>query len=147
MTDQLVLMDGVTLRTLNPRNIALKNDYLESLLVLAFTVFPHVAEIIGGKTVTVIRGFLSRSYILDEVDPTGDEWLMKHSRGEAVEFTWEGWSPDEASAVALNLFEKVGDTKVHIMYDTDNESLYVTTACKKKKIVEKTRNQIRTIRE
>lgn len=58
------VVPGVGLWKLNPMNHALRNDYLENLLELSFTILPYLYQ--GFGRVDVIEGFVNKSSITDK---------------------------------------------------------------------------------
>ena len=146
MNDQLVIANGVTVWTLNPHNMALKNNYWENLLATAFTVFPNVTRVIGDKEIIVKRGFQSHAYIMQEVDPMANSDLLKHAKGMAVEFTWKGCTEDELMLVASSIFDGSSEA-VKIVIDTEEMTVYVSRGTAFSTIVEKTFNESRVIRK
>ena len=147
MNDQLVICEGVTIFTLNPHNMALRNDYINNLLGTAFLVFPIVSKCLGYKTkIMIIRGFESSAYIRQELGRTSSAETYKHSCGFAVEFTWDGWTEEVMRYLALELYDKISEY-VRIVFDTTKKSIQVSRDWPQSRLIEKTRNETRTIKE
>ena len=147
MNDQLVIANGVTPWTLNPHNMALKNNYWENLMATAFTIFPRVTPVTGDdREIIVKRGFQSHAYIMQEVDPTADSDLLKHAKGMAIEFTWKDCNEDELMLVASSIYEGAQDP-VKIVVDIEKHTVYVSRGVNFSTIVEKTFNESRVIRK
>lgn len=146
MSETLVIAKGVTLRTLNPHNTALKNDFNENLLVTAFSVFPTAAKMIGNRKFRIIRGFESHGYIMNEVSKIASADLLRHSRGMAVEFTWEKCTEDERMAMAILLYDSI-EEPVKIIVNHENNSIYVGRGVENSMIIENSSNQNKVIRK
>ena len=122
MADQFVIASGVTLNTLNPQNYSLKNDYLENLLVTAFTAFPAAAKVIGDRRFIVRKGFIPYS-VLQENDPRASSDQIKHTKGLAVRFAWDGWTPEEGMWVAQAIYQERAEP-VKVIVDQQKNEIY-----------------------
>ncbi|MHB9028997.1 MAG: hypothetical protein ACYC9O_09525 [Candidatus Latescibacterota bacterium] len=65
--------------------------------------FPIAAEILGDRKVIIKWGFQSHAYVTQEVEATITSELIKHTKELAIEFTWEGWTEEDALIVAKAL--------------------------------------------
>ncbi len=124
MSDQIIIAKGVSLSTLNPQNFALKNDYMNNLISTAFMAFPVAAEILGDRKFFVKRGFQSHAYVTEEVESAITSELIKHTKGLAVEFTWEGWTEENALVVGKAIYQQIADP-VNVIVNTENRTVYV----------------------
>ena len=100
--NELKFADNVTMRELNPHNFALKNDYISNLISTALNVIPYANEVIGSDRVRITRGFLSYSYITQELNIPSRliKDIIKHSEGMAIELTWKEFDNEEALVLA-----------------------------------------------
>lgn len=100
--NELKFADNVTMRELNPHNFALKNDYISNLISTALNVIPYANEVIGSDRVRITRGFLSYSYIMQELNIPSRiiKDIIKHSEGMAIELTWKEFDNEEALVLA-----------------------------------------------
>jgi hypothetical protein len=148
MNNDIVIVEGVSLSHLNPRNAALKNDYLGNLLSTAFLVLPHVAEFLEFPPV-VKRGFLAKSYLFDNSERFDlDEEMMKHGEGLALEITWENWSSESALDVAYSVYnyvKKQAKENVLIRIDQANRTVYFGRGFDVSQIIEVENSNKRTI--
>lgn len=124
MNEQIVIANGVSISTLNPQNFALKNDYMDNLLSTAFMVFPIAIEVLGDRRFIIKRGFQSHAYITQEVEAAITSELFKHTKGLALEFTWEGWTEEDALIVAKALYQRMKEP-VKIIVNSDNRTMYI----------------------
>ena len=142
---QVVIFNGVDISTLNPHNFHLKNDYIDNLLSTAFLIFPKLKSIFGNTSVRIEKAFLSASYVRNNFTTITDN-LLAHTKGLAVEFTWEGFDNDSATQVALHLYDAIKEP-VLIIIKTFSNRLYVRRNVKEKKILEyNSTNEKRVIR-
>lgn len=125
MNDKLIFAKGVTLETLNPYNTALKNTHMNSLLCCAFMVFPRVAGIIGkDRAITIVRGYEAISILKSHEGEFPTREKIKHSRGLAFRFTWDGWTNAEAMLVGRTLYSELPFCP-HVVVDVKEKSLYI----------------------
>ena len=149
MANEIKIVEGVFLDTLNPRNYALKNEYFSNLLSTAFMILPCVDRIVH-EPIQVVKGFLSGSYLKEEFPNNYTAELERHSRGLALELAWKGWDIDTATRAAYEIYDKVSslDTeKIKILINVDKKRLYIGREFKETSIVEKTSGQERVIRK
>lgn len=144
--DGLIIANGITLWTLNPHNNALKNDFLENLLVTAFLVCKAITPVIGNRKLRVIRGFESSRYIRYEVDFNPSVDLLRHARGMALELTWESVT-DEELMFAANAIFNAAEEPVKIVVDSERKTLYVARGVDTAMISERTANKFRTVKK
>lgn len=144
--ESLIIADGVTLRTLNPHNMALKNDYMENLLVTAFIAFPKIVSALGPRQFKVVRGFESHAYIMQETQGTISNDLLRHAKGYALEFTWKSATADDLMLAAIAIYDNISEP-IKIIVDMEYNTLYVGRGVPSSMIIEKTLNENRVIRK
>ena len=151
MNAQIVFANGVTLWEINPDNNSLKNSYQDNLLSTAFLLFPLVTQVLGAeRRISILRGFVSSSALYNEYGNVTTE-LQRHTRGLAIQFTWDGWTEDEAHRLAMELYShalKESDMPFYVIYDIDDKSMYFGRGFPRKaKLMKKTINSTKVIRE
>lgn len=117
---QLQFADNVTMTDLNPHNFALKNDYISNLVSTALMVIPIANAIVGSDSVMVKRGFLSRSYIQDELlhKPVFNKAdLYKHAEGLGVSITWRDFDSDTAIRVCNEVIFAHPEEKIKMVIE------------------------------
>lgn len=101
------ICNGVSLENLNPMNFALKNEYFSNLVSCGVMVLPFLTETLDERII-VTRGFLSRSYILNNIEGTVKltKDFYKHAEGLALEITWDGFDVESAITVSRLALER-----------------------------------------
>lgn len=140
---EIVIANGVTLEAINPRNCALKTDYLDNLLTTAFSIFPRVASVIGDRRITVIRGYLPYAYIMQEMTEAPDKELLKHAKGKAFVFSWENFKEHEAFILARLLYDELPGC--HVIIDGIEQTVYCGLGFNRGVIIHVTANERRVI--
>lgn len=147
----LKFADNVTMAELNPHNFALKNDYISNLISTALNVIPYANLVIGKEKVLVTKGFLSRSYIQQELQlpKRRVEDFYKHAEGKAIEITWEDFDVESAIAFTtymIPIFIKEGDC-VKMVIDSVKNRLSFYFDSDTKEVGEETRDGYRIIKQ
>ena len=147
----IMFADNVTMAELNPHNFALKNDYISNLISTALAVIPYANLIIGKENIQVVRGFLSRSYIQQEMalPKRRVDDIYKHAEGKAIEITWSDF--DVESAINLTnymipIFTKEGE-KVKMVIDAVKSKLAFYFDSDKLEVGEETKEGYRVIKQ
>ena len=142
---KLIFSEQITLHEINPHNFALKNDYISNLIDTAMLVIPPADALLPDRNLRVVTGFLSRSYILEQVEKDTDLFtdLIQHSEGLAIELTWDNFTPDEAIALARNYMSVKMCVKILINNKKKTISFFLKE--EKNKILEKSINGIRLV--
>ncbi|MHB9028765.1 MAG: hypothetical protein ACYC9O_08350 [Candidatus Latescibacterota bacterium] len=86
-------------------------------------VFPVAAEILGDMKFFIKRGFQSHAYVTQEVDAAITSELIKHTKGLAIEFTWEGWTEEDALFVGKALHRGMKEP-VKVIVNSENRTVY-----------------------
>ena len=151
MSSKLMFADNITMSELNPHNFALKNDYISNLVSTALAVIPYANLMLGKDKVFVTNGFLSRSYIQQELNlpKRKVEDMYKHAEGKALEITWEDF--DVESAINLTnymipIFVKEED-KVKMVIDSVKGRVSFYFDSSKLEVGEETKEGYRVIKQ
>lgn len=146
--EEIVIIDGVTLTSLNPKNYALKNTYLSNILTTAFKTLPKVYEAVK-EPLKVLRCFMSASYVNANFSYAKRAVLRRFTKGMSIEVTWDNWDADEALRAAYMVYE-VFDEDVNdnaeVILDLDRKTLIVHRDTKETTLKEKTLEELRSIR-
>lgn len=117
--------EGVTLREVNPDDVALKCPYMNNLFVTCMNILPRLNEIVSN--IEVVKGFTSEKKLkLKIANPSPEELLF--TKGLAIELTWPGYNSDKAISICKELFEQlspqfklvVREGSVLYMYDKES---------------------------
>jgi hypothetical protein len=127
--DLLKIIEGISFSDLNPHNFHLKNDYINNILITAFSVLPVIAKE-DLLDVRVIEAFVSSSFIKSSTD----KYLRKHFNGRALRITWRGFKVADAIQVALSLFEEIAH--VEIVIDNVEDWIMINRNCDRSVIIE-----------
>ena len=95
---------GVTIYELNSYNCALKNDYINNLISMAFKILPLYNTIVGGIEIT--QGFISEAMAKD-TDFIKSERDRNFCKGLAIEFTWAGYTVDSAITLTKQYMSQI----------------------------------------
>ncbi len=140
---ECIFAEGVTLEQVNPDNHAMKTPYIDSLMTICLAVLPVVGQMVSG--IKMINGFYSRSKLFNEVlgekDSASKEQLA-HTKGLALEFSWEGYDPTNALVVARKLFDNIEDNMHIIVSDV---SVGVYRHMRDKRVIRLTGNSRNTV--
>ena len=146
----LKFADKVTMNEMNPHNFALKNHYISNLISTALYVLPYANACIGQQVVRVTRGFLSRSYILTElqIPKHKTEDIFKHSEGLAVEITWDNFDMDTALDLVSYITNPVtgNGQKMKIVIDKNKNKMSFYFDVNKFEVGEETNEGYRIVR-
>jgi hypothetical protein len=123
---------------------ALKNDYMDNLISTAFMVFPIAAEILGDRKFFIKRGFQSHAYITQEVEAAITSELIKHTKGLALEFTWEGWTEEDALVVGKALYQRMKEP-IKVIVNSENRTVYVGRGYVDSMLVQRSLNESRVL--
>lgn len=96
---QLKLAHGIKISDLNPHNFALKNDYMNNIISCGLILTDCISKCGFKNSVNIVKGFLSNSYIADNLAVSAGkciDFLMQHSRGNAIEITFDDFTVDKA---------------------------------------------------
>ena len=80
--------------------------------------------VLGDRKFFIKRGFQSHSYVTQEVEAAITAELIKHTKGLAIVFTWEGWTEEDALVVAKALYKRLQEP-VRIVLLSENRTVYV----------------------
>ncbi|MFA7142569.1 MAG: hypothetical protein WC175_01110 [Candidatus Dojkabacteria bacterium] len=143
--NDLIFADYIRLSNINPHNFALKNEYISNLITTCMNIIPVVNSIVGKECTRVTRGFLSRQYMLDNLDIPERMFddLMKHSKGLALEMTFEPFDPDVSISVANAVIEN--DKQVKVIIDNKKRRISFFRESDFFGIYEKTNNGLRLV--
>lgn len=138
----LIFAEGITLNQINPHNFSLKNKYMDNLITTSMTVLPVIERSLENKQLKILKGFLSNSYALDRFE-TMTRSLILHTKGLALEISWDDFNENNAYFVAHNLFDyaKKNNIKLRIVIDINNEFIAVYYRTSKLQIVLKTKSK------
>ena len=139
---EFVLRNGFSIRDLNPENYALKNDYIDNLFTTAYQVIDKIA-IPSGLNISIVRGFLSRNYIENELskEAEGHTLIYRFSKGLALSITWDDFNYASALTVARHFVDSVSNSTCIV---TD-KCLEVYRKTKKQEILHKTSSETRRV--
>ena len=143
----LQFADNVTMTELNPHNFALKNDYISNLISTALKVVPYANSMFGSHNIKVKRGFLSRSYIQEELlntTNTNISDLYKHAEGLGITISWINFDSD--SAIALCNEVAIANATENIKMVISNQSVTFTFDNEKTEIGEVTKDGYRIVK-
>lgn len=149
MKNEIKIIEGVYIDSLNPINCALKNQYWTNTFCTAILVLPRVAKMIP-EGIVVTKAFLPGSRLREEYSAGYTSEIERFSRGLAIEVTWSGWNVDDALQVAYNIYSdclEMPDEKMKIIIDEERQRLYVGRDFKVTEILEKTAHGERVIRK
>lgn len=115
-----LLFNKWTLWDLNPLNYALKNDFMENLVYIAYCVNSIVDHL--GEDVKIVKAFCPESMFKDAV---GKE--KKHSYGNAIALTWKGYDKDDVKAnpIFTMFVDKNNVPAINVMIYSDRVMFFV----------------------
>lgn len=116
----VVFAENVTIESLNPHNFAIKNEYIDNLLSTAWLLIPKIGVRQSG--IRIIKGFLSEAYMRKHYKTDNALHLLQHSRGLALEVSWDMFTVDDALLVG------------HALMDECYEPLYIIIDPSRKKL-------------
>lgn len=142
----LMFAENCSIEQLNPHNFALKNNYIDNLISTGMTLIPRLSNY-GIGQVTVLKGFLSRAYVTQNIGCFKYDFMHKHTEGLAVELTWDNFDVSDATSTALGLAETIPEP-VLLVVNTDKKSLAIYRDTLDQTVVNQiVSGQIRTVKE
>lgn len=143
--NDLIFAEHIRLSNVNPNNFALKNEYISNLMATCFSLIPTIVSVVGEDRVRVTRGFLSRQYMLDNLDVPEKAFddVFKHSKGLALEITFEPYDPEISVALAKAIEDS--DNQVKIIIDNKKQRISFYRENKSFEVFEKTNSGLRLI--
>jgi len=141
MNEKLIIIKGITFDSLNPHNFHLKNDYINNILLVAFSTLPFFTD---KDNVRILNGFLSKSYVrsTDMVMATNN----KFTRGKSYSITWDNFNSIEAIDLSLAIFQS-SELPIELIIDIDNNFMEVSHETKESIIKERSNLEERIIRK
>lgn len=132
MSEEMIMIPGVSFSELNHLNAALKNDYISNIYNTGMVVLSRMRHLSGIK---IIKGFISKQAIESKCLKSGElfNWYWKKfSFGLGIDVTWDNWDEMSARLVAKSLTSV--KENLHVYIDTETKSVTVLRKMKNKKI-------------
>jgi len=128
---------GINLWDLNPNEIALKNDFMDNLLGLAYDVTNVIGQIV--HPIKVIRGMTSLSKLKSEIVNPG--YIEKRfTSANALEITWDKFDKEDTKTVLRNVLGSF-ENQLSILIKDQSIVLYRS---ERRAIEEELENETRT---
>ncbi|MHB9028892.1 MAG: hypothetical protein ACYC9O_08995 [Candidatus Latescibacterota bacterium] len=117
---------------------------MDTLISTAFMIFPIAAEILGDRKFFIKRGFQSHAYVTQEVEAAITSERIKHTKGIAIEFTWEGWTEEDALVVGKALYQRMKEP-IKVIVNSENRTVYIGRGYVDSMLVHRSLNESRVL--
>jgi len=132
---------GITIRSLNPDNYAMCNDYMDNVWTTGIQILPEISK--GLIELKVVSCFTSASAIRAKSKSFG--WReRKVSQGLAISLTWYDWKHVTALAIAKKLLNEYHEN-VHVYINDSNKTITIYRRMRDNVIKEIVQGHTRTI--
>lgn len=112
----LLFAPKIDMWSINPYNVKLGNEYLDSLITTALAVIPKLYQTIGDDLI-VKQAFTPAGKVKEDKGDDANSYDRKYSLGLALSFTWNGFNEADAVRIAMDLMDNFneGDRGLHIV--------------------------------
>jgi hypothetical protein len=111
--------------SINPYNVKLGNEYLDSLMTTALAMIPRLYQTLGDDLV-VKQAFTPAGKVKEDKGDDANSYDRKFSLGLALSFTWNGFNEADAVRIAMDLMDSFnGQLKDDVYQSVKNTNEYV----------------------
>jgi len=121
-----------------------KGKYALGRLFMFFILRRLEKAALGDRKFFIKRGFQSHAYITKEVEAAITSELIKHTKGLAVEYTWEGWTEEDALVISKALYQHMKEP-VKVIVNSEYRTLYVGRGYVDSMLVQRSLNENRAL--